>query len=123
MSVPQINMVALAPPAPEVLAAEMTTYTDQEKSWLADTAHFAEFEVGYQRIQQSKPQTLGHGLSDSPVGLMAWIVEKFHTWTDLRGEKDLPPTISKDDLLTNVQIYWITWVRETDSCDFGCRIV
>jgi hypothetical protein len=41
---------------------------------------------------------------------MAWIVEKFHTWTDFRGEKDLPPTISEDKLLTNVQIYWITWV-------------
>jgi microsomal epoxide hydrolase len=107
---PRLNMPYAAQHPPEDLAKEMPTYSDQERSWIEKFKPFWEVEDGYQRIQQSKPQTLRHGLSDSPVGLMAWIVEKFHSWTDLRGQKDLPPTISKDELLTNVQIYWITWV-------------
>ena len=57
-------------------------------------------------IQSSKPQSLAHGLNDSPAGLAAWIVEKFRAWSDCRG--DVESWFSKDELLTNVMIYWAT---------------
>jgi pimeloyl-ACP methyl ester carboxylesterase len=60
----------------------------------------------YSEIQSTKPQTLGAGLSDSPVGLASWIVEKWHGWSDHAG--DIEKVHTKDELLTNVMIYWIT---------------
>lgn len=63
-------------------------------------------EAGYISIQSTKPQTLAYGLSDSPVGLAAWIIEKFRAWSDCDGE--LQKRFSKDELLTNIMIYWIT---------------
>jgi pimeloyl-ACP methyl ester carboxylesterase len=80
--------------------------TDEEKLFLADMDHFRREETGYQQIQGTKPQTLAYGLNDSPVGLAAWITEKFRTWTDCGG--DLERRVSKDQLLTNIMIYWIT---------------
>ena len=62
--------------------------------------------LGYQEIQSTKPQTLGHGLSDSPVGLASWIVEKWYGWSDHEGNLD--QVFTKDELLTNVMIYWVT---------------
>jgi pimeloyl-ACP methyl ester carboxylesterase len=62
--------------------------------------------AGYQEIQSTKPQTLGQGLSDSPVGLAAWIVDKWQAWSDHEG--DLEKTYTKDEILTNVMIYWVT---------------
>lgn len=62
--------------------------------------------VGYQAIQGTKPQTLGVGLNDSPAGLLSWILEKFHGWTHHAG--DLWQALSKDELLTNVMIYWVS---------------
>jgi epoxide hydrolase len=78
----------------------------EEFSWLADAANFRKHETGYQRIQGTKPQTLGYGLNDSPVGLAAWIVEKFRGWSDCNG--DVETRFTKDELLTNVMIYWVT---------------
>ncbi len=63
-------------------------------------------ETGYSQIQGTKPQTLGYGLNDSPVGLAAWIVEKFRTWSDCDG--DVESKYTKDELLTNVMVYWTT---------------
>jgi pimeloyl-ACP methyl ester carboxylesterase len=68
-----------------------------------------EFEhVGwdYQEIQSTKPQSLGQGLSDSPLGLASWIVEKWYDWSDHEG--DFSKAFTKDDILTNVMIYWVT---------------
>ena len=65
------------------------------------------FAAGYTVEQATKPQTLGYGLNDSPAGLLAWIVEKFHTWSDRRGSNGKMP-YSKDFLLTNVCLYWLT---------------
>ena len=63
-------------------------------------------ETGYQQIQGTKPQTLGFALNDSPLGLAAWIVEKFRSWCDCNGN---PETIfTKDELLTNITLYWAT---------------
>uniref|UniRef100_A0A8D0GQ96 Epoxide hydrolase n=1 Tax=Sphenodon punctatus TaxID=8508 RepID=A0A8D0GQ96_SPHPU len=69
-------------------------------------------ESGYAHIQATKPDTVGCGLNDSPVGLAAYILEKFSTWTD-HGFRDLEDgglerKYNMDDLLTNVMIYWVT---------------
>ena len=63
-------------------------------------------ELGYFQIQSTKPMTVGYALSDSPAGLAAWIVEKFRTWSDSDG--DVEKRFTKDELLTNVTIYWVT---------------
>jgi pimeloyl-ACP methyl ester carboxylesterase len=67
---------------------------------------YMENERAYQQIQATKPQTLGFGLNDSPVGLAAWIVEKFHAWCDCGG--NIESHFTKDELLTNIMVYWAT---------------
>jgi len=61
---------------------------------------------GYVEIQSTKVQTIGYGLADSPVGLAAWIIEKYHGWSDHDG--NIEHTYTKDELLTNIMIYWLT---------------
>jgi pimeloyl-ACP methyl ester carboxylesterase len=63
-------------------------------------------EGAYNMVQSTKPQTLGYGLNDSPVGLASWILEKFNTWSDNRG--NIENSFTKDELLTNIMIYWVT---------------
>ena len=63
-------------------------------------------EGGYSHQQGTKPQTLSFGLNDSPVGLAAWLIEKFRAWSDWEG--DLERILTRDELLTNVMIYWVT---------------
>jgi pimeloyl-ACP methyl ester carboxylesterase len=63
-------------------------------------------ELGYFQIQSTRPMTVGYGLNDSPAGLAAWIVEKFRAWSGSDG--NVEKTFAKDDLLTNVTIYWVT---------------
>ena len=63
-------------------------------------------EGAYSMIQSTKPQTLAYGLNDSPVGLAAWIIEKFKSWSDNDG--DIETCFTKDELLTNLTIYWAT---------------
>ena len=62
--------------------------------------------AGYQEIQTTKPQTLGQGLSDSPLGLASWIIDKWYSWSDHDG--DLEKVYTKDELLTNIMFYWVT---------------
>jgi pimeloyl-ACP methyl ester carboxylesterase len=63
--------------------------------------------IGYLVLQSTRPQTIGYSLNDSPVGQLAWIVEKFHDWTDPAAE--LPEdAVGRDELLTNVSIFWFT---------------
>ena len=80
--------------------------TEDEKRYFEERAHWMKEEVGYTWIQGTKPQTLAYGLTDSPVGLAAWIVEKFHTWSDHRG--DLDGYLGRDAMLTNIMLYWVT---------------
>jgi microsomal epoxide hydrolase len=80
--------------------------TEEERRYLADLGQWLREEAGYQWIQGTKPQTLAYGLSDSPVGLCAWIVEKFRTWSDCDG--DVERRFTKDEILTNVMLYWVT---------------
>jgi pimeloyl-ACP methyl ester carboxylesterase len=74
--------------------------------FLAQLNHFLKEETGYQAIQGTKPQTLAFGLTDSPLGLAAWIAEKFRTWSDCGGV--IENAISRDELLANVCLYWFT---------------
>ena len=76
-----------------------TRYLEQLKEWEREA-------TGYQWIQGTRPQTLAYGLTDSPVGLLAWITEKFCAWTDCAG--DVVHHIGRDTLLTNVMVYWVT---------------
>ena len=62
--------------------------TDAERERLKVRQIFQAEETGYQQIQGTKPQTIGIALNDSPVGLAAWIVEKFHTWCDCDGNPE-----------------------------------
>ena len=78
--------------------------THEEKIFLAELRHFLKEETGYQWIQGTRPQTLAFALADSPVGLAAWIVEKFRAWSDCGG--DLESLFSKDELLANIMLYW-----------------
>ena len=80
--------------------------TEEEKAYFEELAHWMREETGYMQIQGTRPQTLAYGLSDSPAGLAAWIVEKFRTWSDCGGE--IERRFSKDTLLTNVMLYWVT---------------
>jgi pimeloyl-ACP methyl ester carboxylesterase len=77
-----------------------------EEQFLASTALWAEANGAYAHIQRTRPQTAGYGLNDSPAGLAAWILEKFHEWSDCGG--DLYSRLSRDELLTNVTLYWMT---------------
>ena len=78
----------------------------EEREYLDQLTHFLKEETGYQWIQGTKPQTLAFGLSDSPAGLAAWIVEKFRSWSDCHG--DLESVFTKDQLLADITLYWLT---------------
>lgn len=81
--------------------------TPEEKAWQQRSSAYFEAESAYFRVQATKPQSLSYAMMDSPVGVAAWIVEKFHTWSDLEGG-ELEGTYSKDQLLTNIMIYLVT---------------
>lgn len=74
--------------------------------YAADVAAWRAEEVGYSAQQSTKPETLAVALSDSPAGLAAWLVEKFRRWSDSGG--DVERRFTKDELLTNVMVYWLT---------------
>lgn len=80
--------------------------TPAEQAFVAQAEHFFSAEGGYAQIQGTKPATLGAGLSDSPAGLAAWMVEKFRAWSDCDG--DVESVFSKDELLTDITLYWLT---------------
>jgi len=80
--------------------------TDEESRYLQRAADFGAAEGAYAQIQRTKPQTLAVGLNDSPAGLLAWMAEKFFTWSDPQGAQE--PVIERDTLLTNAALYWFT---------------
>jgi len=93
--------VNLLPPIP---ATE--DVTDEEQAGLDKMTAYNDDDSGYYKEQSTKPQTIGYALDDSPAGLAAWIVEKFRTWTD--PDSDLDRLFSKDQLLDNLMVYWVT---------------
>lgn len=96
-----LNMLPLVPT--EELMADIT---DAEQGLLLAAMGFQGAETGYQSIQGTKPQTLAFAHADSPSGLLAWIYEKFRTWSDCDG--DVFSSHDRDRLLTNVCLYWLT---------------
>ena len=96
-----INM-PIGRPTPESLQDP----TDEEKSALEGLTYYQEWDSGYSKQQSTRPQTLGYGLVDSPVGQMAWIIEKFWSWMDCDGHPE--NTLTRDELLDNVMLYWLT---------------
>jgi pimeloyl-ACP methyl ester carboxylesterase len=86
--------------------AVITDPTDEEKAALAVLAEHGRWGAGYSRIQSTRPQTLGYGLTDSPIGQAAWVMEKFWAWTDCDGDPE--KALSLDEMLDNVMMYWLT---------------
>jgi microsomal epoxide hydrolase len=80
--------------------------TEEERRYLSELAHWTREETGYQWIQGTRPQTLAFGLTDSPTGLAAWIVEKFRAWSDCDG--NVERAIGRDRMLADISLYWFT---------------
>ena len=100
-----IHLTSITRPTP-YLGPGSRPVTDAEQALIAQRDKWFADEGGYNHIQGTKPQTLAYGLNDSPVGLAAWIVEKYRTWSDCGG--DVEKSYTKDELLTIVTIYWVT---------------
>jgi microsomal epoxide hydrolase len=98
-----LNMCVTFPP-PDPAAMEGLDQADLAR--LEFTGRFMQDGTGWQRIQSTRPQTLSYGLTDSPVGQLAWIAEKYKEWTD--SAKVPEDAVSRDHLLTAVSIYWLT---------------
>jgi pimeloyl-ACP methyl ester carboxylesterase len=93
--------VNMAPPIP--MTEDITA---EEQACLDGMTAYNDDDSGYYKEQSTKPQTVGYALDDSPVGLAAWIVEKFRTWSDCDG--DVERSFTKDQLVDNLMVYWIT---------------
>jgi pimeloyl-ACP methyl ester carboxylesterase len=94
-------------PFGEVGPEELATFSDAEKVRLERLKWFLSEGNGYFQVQSTRPQTLAYSLTDSPVGQLAWNVEKFKEWT--HPAADLPEAaVDRDRLLTNVMLYWLT---------------
>jgi microsomal epoxide hydrolase len=80
--------------------------SEAERRYLQEMQVWLKEETGYQAIQGTRPQTLAFALTDSPLGLAAWIAEKYHAWTDNRG--DPREALTMDEMLGNISLYWFT---------------
>ncbi|MCY1671504.1 epoxide hydrolase [Novosphingobium sp. SL115] len=96
-----LNM-PIARPLPEDLAAP----GPDEARALMKMQHYQDWDSGYSKQQATRPQTVGYGLVDSPVGLAGWIYEKMQAWTDNAGAAE--DALSRDDILDNIMLYWLT---------------
>lgn len=96
-----VNMPIVAPD-PDT----MDSLTPAEQSALAGFQYYQQWDSGYSKQQSTRPQTVGYGLTDSPVGQLCWIAEKFHRWMDCDG--DPLNVLTRDELLDNVTLYWVT---------------
>lgn len=95
-----LNMPIAEPPT------DITDPSAEEQQALAMRAEFEHHGKGYSQLQATKPQTLGYGLTDSPLAQMAWIVEKFQSWMDCDGHPE--NILTRDEILDNVMLYWLT---------------
>jgi pimeloyl-ACP methyl ester carboxylesterase len=97
-----VGFIPFGPVDPE----ELASFSDAEKVRLERLNRFMSDQYGYFQIQATRPQTLAYGLTDSPVGQLAWIVEKFKEWTHAAEVPE--DAVDRDQLLTNVMLYWLT---------------
>lgn len=98
-----IHLLAVTKP---YLDQDSAPLTEEEQNYVRQVERWKQEEGAYTHQQSTKPQTLAYGLNDSPVGLAGWIVEKMRAWSDCSG--DVERRFSKDELLTNLMIYWAT---------------
>lgn len=105
-----LNMLATFPPAnpsdQAAMGALMAELSPEDIARAQFAGYFAQDGAGWLKIQCTRPQTLAYGLTDSPVGQLAWIIEKFKEWTDSTDSPE--DAVSRDHLLTNVMLYWLT---------------
>jgi pimeloyl-ACP methyl ester carboxylesterase len=94
-------------PFGDIPEAELATFTPTEKERLQRMQNYLTEGNGYFQIQSTRPQTLSYGLTDSPAGQLAWIVEKFKEWTN-SGHALPEDAISWEEILTDVSVYWFT---------------
>jgi pimeloyl-ACP methyl ester carboxylesterase len=94
-----VNMVTARPDP-------MDNLTPIEEKALAGMKYYQDWDSGYSKEQSTRPQTVGYGLVDSPIGQAAWIMEKFWAWTDCNGHPE--NALSRDDMLDNIMVYWLT---------------
>jgi pimeloyl-ACP methyl ester carboxylesterase len=80
--------------------------TERDMVALAGAKYYADWGAGYSKQQSTRPQTLGYGLVDSPMGQATWIIEKFYEWTDCDGHPE--NVLNRDELLDNVMLYWLS---------------
>ncbi|BBY83461.1 alpha/beta fold hydrolase [Mycolicibacterium pulveris] len=107
----------------------MDGLTPMERKWAEDTHDFWQYRAAYAKQQATRPQTIGYSLVDSPVGLLAWILDKFAEWSDT---EDSPfESISIDRILDDVTLYWLTrtgasaariYYESHNSLDPGLRV-
>jgi pimeloyl-ACP methyl ester carboxylesterase len=113
------RMVGIHLSTPEVspfLGPGSAPLTPVERAYLDHVARWDETERGYSALQSTRPQTLGYGLTDSPAGLAAWLVEKWRAWSDSDGDVDAH--IGRDALLTTITLYWVTRSITTSMRDY-----
>jgi epoxide hydrolase len=91
----------MAPPDPET----MNDLTALETDALSAMKFYQDHDSGYSKQQSTRPQTIGYGLADSPIGQAAWIMEKFYQWMDCDGTPE--NVVSRDELLDNIMLYWL----------------
>jgi pimeloyl-ACP methyl ester carboxylesterase len=89
-----------------IFTGDRADLTPEEQAYLRGAVAWAATEGGYSAMHRTKPQTAAFGLTDSPAGLAAWIVEKMRAWSDCGG--DIERSYTRDEILTNITIYWLT---------------
>jgi pimeloyl-ACP methyl ester carboxylesterase len=94
-----IHVLAVGDPA------DQSDPTEQERAYLAQAEQWYAEEGGYEHLQRTRPLTVAYGLNDSPAGLLAWLLEKYHAWTD---HQDGATGLSDDLILTQASLYWFT---------------
>jgi epoxide hydrolase len=105
-----LTMLASAVPRQEPSAEELAAYSEADRQRIKESwrrrSEFLKEGAGYSKLQSTRPQTLAYALTDSPVGQLAWIVDKFREWTDSSERPE--DAVDRDQLLTNVSLYWFT---------------
>ncbi|MCH7628409.1 MAG: epoxide hydrolase [Proteobacteria bacterium] len=96
-----VNM-PIAQPTPE----DMANPDAADLRALTALKYYQDWDSGYSKEQATRPQTVGYGLVDSPVGLAGWIYEKMWAWTDNEGRAE--DALSRDAMLDNIMLYWLT---------------
>ncbi len=98
-----VNLLLTPPPGDP---ADFEALTEQDLARVARLSSWLDENSGYMKIQATRPQTMSYSLTDSPVGQLAWIAEKFCEWTDSANVPE--DAVSRDQMLTNISIYWLT---------------